>query len=117
MRFLAIALLISCSALKQRDEQRTLQSKMIRAINAKTPQYAECALSSALFEAFNAERLRVEISLTVGSRGRVDRFQIDKKGYPEGFVDCMFEVSETIVFPKLNPGESVELTQPFIFSK
>lgn len=107
----------ACSSFEQRDQARTLQSKTIRALNAKTPEYAKCAKKHGIFEVFGQDRIRVEIMLAIGSRGQVDRFQIDNKDYPAKFVDCMFEVSETVDFPKLKPGESAQLTQPFIFKK
>lgn len=117
MRFFALILLISCSSLEQRDQERTLQSKMLRALNEKTPQFAACARENKLFSSLKQDRVRVEILLHIGSAGTVDRFQIDNKTYPSPFVDCMFQVAEEIEFPKLNQRESVQLTQPFIFSK
>lgn len=117
MKFLALALLVSCSSFELRNEERTLQSKMIRALNEKTPQFAQCAKNHNLFSSLKKERVRVELLLNIGSKGRVDRFQIDNKPYPSDFVDCMFKTSEEIEFPKLKSGETVQLTQPFIFTK
>lgn len=117
MRFFAFALLLSCSSFEHRNQERTLQSQMIRALNEKTPDFANCARKHELFSALKQERVRVEVQLNIGSNGKVERFQIDSKPYPNQFVDCMFQVAESVDFPKLDKGETVELVQPFIFSK
>lgn len=107
----------SCSSFKERDKERTLQSKMIRALNEKTENFAGCAKNHNLFKALKQDRVRVEMDLSIGSAGKVEKFQIDNKPYPNTFVDCMFETAESISFPKLNKGETVQLTQPFIFNR
>ncbi|MEX0798751.1 MAG: hypothetical protein WD025_04875 [Bacteriovoracaceae bacterium] len=121
MKFLAalllISSLISCGSLRQRNKERDLQSKMIRALNARTPQFAQCAKQHDLFALFGKDRVRVELVLDINARGQVENFQIDDKKYPNSFVDCMFEVADLIPFPRLNKNEMAQLTQPFIFSK
>lgn len=115
---LGLVLLISgCGLLKKRDEERAFQSEMIRALNSKTPMFADCAKRHKLFEKFKSERVRVEMKLNIGKNGDVERFQIDNKPYPSKFADCMFAVAESVKFPAPEEGEVVELTQPFIFTR
>jgi superfamily I DNA and RNA helicase len=121
MKFLALALALfsslSCGSFKERTQERELQSKMIRALNEKTPQFASCAKEHDLFERLKEERIRVELILDINSKGQVDRFQIDNQDYPNSFVDCMFKIADMISFPELKRGEVVHLTQPFIFTR
>lgn len=117
MKVLALLLLVSCSTFEKRDQARDLQSKMLRALNEKSPEFANCAKESDLFRALGNDRIRVVLDLDINAKGQVEKFKIDNQQYPRKFVDCMFAVADIIIFPKLESDQVVELTQPFIFSK
>lgn len=117
MSFVLITLVSGCSAIKERSKKRDLQSKIIRALNAKVERFSSCAKTHDIYKAFNLERVRVELQLKINSKGQVDMFQLDNKAYSEQFIDCLFKTVDIIIFPSLNKGEVIELTQPMIFTK
>lgn len=115
---LAILLLLqSCTMLPKRDRARDLQTDIIAKLSEKTPQIGNCARGAKLKDIFKTNRFRIELYLTLNSKGQIDRFKLDDKNYPNEFVECVFRVVDLIDFPKLKEGESIELTQPFIFSQ
>lgn len=117
MSLLILATTFGCASIKERSKKRDLQSKIIRALNAKVDRFAGCAKKHDIYKAFNRERVRVEIQLKINSKGQVDMFQLDNKAYSEAFVDCLFKTVDIIIFPALNKDEVIELTQPMIFTK
>ena len=117
MKVLALLFLVSCSTFQERNKERDLQSKMLRALNDKSAEFASCAKKHKLFTKLGNDRIRVELILDINSKGQVEKFQIDNQSYSNEFVDCMFGVADLIAFPKLEKGEMVNLTQPFIFSR
>ena len=109
--------MLACSSIKERSKQRDLQSQILRALNAKMDNFANCAHKHHLYDDLGLARVRVEIQLRIDSKGQVDLFQLDNKKYSEKFADCLFNVVDNIVFPALNKDEVIELSQPIIFTK
>tara|TARA_Y100000385_G_scaffold287149_1_gene350713 strand:+ start:1749 stop:2120 length:372 start_codon:yes stop_codon:yes gene_type:complete len=108
---------LGCSSIKERSKKRDLQSKIIRALNAKVDRFAGCAQKHDIYKALKMERVRVELQLKINSKGQVDMFQLDNKPYSEAFIDCLFKTVDIIIFPALKKDEVIELTQPMIFTK
>lgn len=114
---LLILLISSCSLFEQRDKKRDIQSQILRSLNAKVPDFSKCANATEIFKKFDNKRVRVELNLTLNSKGQVENFQLDNKQYPDLFVECLFKTIDLIGFPKLEKDEVIELTQPMIFKK
>lgn len=110
-------LLTSCSSIEGRNEERQLQSEVIRTLNEQTPHFAKCAKNNGLFDQLSRSRIRIELKLQINDRGQVDSFQTDSQDYPKPFVDCMFDIVDRTEFPKLDLGETLELVQPFVFKQ
>jgi hypothetical protein len=111
-----VVLLSSCSNVQTRNKERELQTQIIHALNQKVADFGVCAKKHELYNLFNSQRIRIELQLRINHQGQMDSFQLDNKPYPEKFVDCMFNVADLIIFPALDKGEVVELTQPIIFT-
>jgi hypothetical protein len=107
----------SCSTFKERDKKREIQSSTLRALNDKAPVFSECAKVTDIFTVLNKKRIRVELNLTLNSKGQVENFQLDNKQYPDKFVECLFQTIDLIIFPALEPNEIIQLVQPMIFSE
>ena len=110
-----ILILSGCSNLEKRQKERALQTKILATIKDKTPSFSSCAKNHKIFKHFNAQRVRVELDVTLNNLGQIEAFQTDKKRYPDDFLDCIFSILDNTKFPKLNNGEAVQFTQPFIF--
>tara|TARA_B100001971_G_scaffold215195_1_gene260176 strand:- start:1380 stop:1742 length:363 start_codon:yes stop_codon:yes gene_type:complete len=120
MRNLLIITLLfitSCANIEERDKKRDLQSKIIRLISEKNKRYAACARENNIFKVTGKNRVKVDMQLTLNSDGKINKFEIINNMFADKFVDCMFNVTDLIAFPKLSENEVIELTQPFIFKK
>lgn len=114
---LSLIFVISCASIKERSKKRELQSQIIRALNSKISSFSSCALKHDIYGQFKQNRVRVELQLKLNNKGQVEMFQLDNKPYNEKFIDCLFKTVDIIIFPALDKGEAIELTQPIIFSK
>lgn len=120
MKNLTILLLLfitSCANLEERDKKRELQSKIIRLISEQNKRYAACARDNNIFKVTGKERVKVDMLLTLNADGKINKFEIANNMFADKFVDCMFNVTDLIAFPKLSENEIIELSQPFIFKK
>ena len=79
--------------------------------------FSRCAKENKIFDHFKNDRVRVELVIMLNHRGEIDRFQTDDKKYPDAFVDCIYNILDKTVFPKLKHGEAVQFNQPFIFKR
>lgn len=117
MCLVILIITLGCSSIKERSKKRDLQSKIIRSLNSKIQNFSNCAKKHNIYDAFKQDRVRVELQLKINNKGQVDMFQLDNKAYSEQFVDCLFKTVDIIIFPALDKGEAIELTQPMIFTK
>ena len=120
MKYLLITTLIfitSCANLEDRGKKRDLQSKIIRLLSEKNKRYASCARKNNIFKVTGKERVKVDMQLTLNSDGKINKFEIINNKFSDKFVDCMFNVTDLIAFPKLDENEVIQLTQPFVFKK
>lgn len=107
--------LISCSTLNQRNKERKLQTEILNNIKEKEDNFSQCAKKEDIFKHFKSERVRVELIVTLNYQGQIETFKTDNKRYPDSFMECIFNILDNTQFPKLNEGEAVQFTQPFIF--
>ncbi len=110
-------LLSSCSIFKDRSRERKIQTDIISRLNQKADQYAKCAKENKVFQKLKQERLRVILHLSINAQGQIEKFKLDNKPYPNNFSECIFKITDTINFPKIENHELIDLEQPFIFSK
>ena len=118
MKLLMLPLLIfatSCSILSSRNQERTIQTKVIEKLTAKSEHFESCAINSDLFKKQKTDRIRITLDLIIGQNGELEKFSTSEAYYPEKFTDCLFNIVDQIKFPKLNEGTTLSLTQPFIF--
>lgn len=115
--FFISLILSSCSSLEKRDKERKLQTQILSKVTQKSPQFSKCAKDNDIFKHFKSDRVRVELIITLNHLGQIESFQTDEKIYPDKFMDCIFNTLDNASFPKLEDGEAVQFTQPFIFRK
>lgn len=109
--------LLSCSLIKQSDENRDIQTKIVNILNSKSPEFSHCAKKSDLFKVFDQNRIRVVLFISIDEKGLLRKFKLDDKIYPESFANCIFQVADLSIFPKLKESQLIEIEQPFIFSE
>lgn len=108
--------LASCADLSGRSEKQRIQSELNHALHAKSKEISQCLKTHDLFKKLGSSRLRLDVHLKINAEGRMQKFSLENdKNYPTEFIDCLFNVLDATQFPKLNEGESIELSQPFIF--
>lgn len=108
--------LLACADLSGRSEKQRIQSEINEALHAKSKEISQCLKTHDIFKKLGSNRLRLDVHLTISQEGRMEKFSLENdKNYPTQFVDCLFNVLDSTQFPKLNEGESIELSQPFIF--
>lgn len=110
-------LLFGCANIQERDKSRQIQTEILTKITDNISKYSQCAQDNNIFEHFKSERVRVELNIMLNHFGQIERFQADRKDYPEKFMDCIYNILDKTKFPKLEEGEAVQFTQPFIFRK
>jgi hypothetical protein len=112
-----IFLTLSCANLEERSKKRDLQSKILDLISSQNKRYAACAKDNKIFKDVNADRIKVDMQISINSDGQVNKFQILDNQFSDKFSDCMFQVTDLIDFPSLEENEVIQLTQPFVFKK
>ena len=121
--FIGLGLLITmssmmgCSAVKKIDPYRSYQTDIMIAINEQGSAFSQCATKHNIYETLKATRIPLTLHLTLSSKGEIEKFRLDEKDYPAEFLDCFFATLELIKFPKNDKFKSIEIQQPFIFSK
>lgn len=109
--------LIACANLEQRNRERAIQSRILDKISEQNHAYASCAKKHKIFDQLKKDRIRIDMSLTLNHEGKINKFEILNQSLPETFIDCMFKVTDLIIFPSLEDDEVIELSQPFIFNR
>lgn len=108
-------ILSSCSLLSARNQERSIQTKIIKRLTVKSSDFEKCAVDSNIFTKFGEKRLRITLLMILGTSGEIEKFSTENTNYPDQFSDCLFSVVDKIKFPKPNSGTSISITQPFIF--
>jgi len=114
---ISLILLSSCTLVSGDSKRRKFQTKIHRLIKQKTPDYAKCAKKHQLFKKLARKRINVVLKISIDAKGEVSKFNLDNKPYPGTFINCFFNATQLISFPKNPEKIEFEVTQPFNFSQ